>query len=159
ADAKLLDNGIVRARFDAKGRLVGLTVRGEEVALSGPAQFRLYRDEPANYDAWDIDHQVSRCALPLADPGILAVVAVGPARAVLRGRFAIGESSQAQVDYVLEAGSDHLAVEVAIDWQETHRTLRYLVSTDYVGPKARYGLPFGSIDRPQQPGTDREEAM
>jgi alpha-mannosidase len=52
-----------------------------------------------------------------------------------------------------------LGIELSIDWQETHRMLRYMVPTRYDGPKARYGLPFGAIERPQQPGTDREEAM
>lgn len=159
ATAKSLDNGRVKARFDAQGRLTGLRVQGQELRLDGAAQFQLYRDEPVNFDAWDIDHAMSRLTLPLNNPGALKVVEQGAARAVLRGTFAVGDKSTATVDYILTAGADQLDVVVSVDWRECHRTLRYEIATEYTGPNARYGLPFGAIDRPQFRGTDREEAM
>lgn len=157
--AKRLANGRVDARFDAKGRLIALTIDGMPLPLVAPAGLRLFHDEPAHYDAWDIDHATSRLGLPLADPGTLSVVASGPLRAIVRGSVAIGNGSSATIDYIVDAGEDLLRVEISVDWRERHRLLRYHLPTGFTGPNARYGLPFGAIDRPQIRGTERDEAM
>jgi len=159
ATTKRLSNGRVDALFDTKGRLSALTADGTPLPLTAPAEFRLSHDEPAHHDAWDIDHAASRLGLPLADLGTLKLVENGAVRAVLRGNFAIGANSQAQVDYILDAGADLLRMEVSVHWQERHRLLRYHLPSGFVGLNARYGLPFGAIDRPQFRGTEREEAM
>ena len=63
------------------------------------------------------------------------------------------------VEYVLEAGSRHLQVVAEIDWKEEHRLLKYHVRTGHLGRWARFGTPFGSIQRPQLPGVQSDEAM
>ena len=156
--ARALDNGIVRAEFDG-GRLAALALDGEELALAGPAGFRLYPDHPHNYDAWEIDHDVFRLAQPAADGLALQVVERGPVRCVLRGSSPLGEASSLTVDYVLERGCPYLRVELDVDWHESHKLLKYHVPTAYRGRHARYGCPVGSILRPQLPGDFADEAM
>lgn len=158
AGPRVLDNGLVRAEFDAAGRLVGLREGGRELLLRGPAALRLYVDEPANFDAWDIDHAAVRSARDLpAMP--LRLVEHGPVRAVLRGEAAVGARSHCTVDWILETGRRWLKVEVSVAWAEDHRLLRFHLPTGYAGRFARFGMPFGSIERPQQPGVERDEAM
>jgi len=89
----------------------------------------------------------------------LEVVESGPVRAILRGSSTLGEHSRLTVDYILEAGSDVLRVEALVDWREAHRLLKYHLPTQRRGRMARYGAPFGSVERPQTPAFPREEAM
>ena len=147
-----LDNGIVVARF-ADGALAGLSVDGRELQLRGGG-FTLAPDNPANYDAWDIDQHAHRLARPV---GPVELTVAGPGR--LRGSCALGERSRLTVDYLLLPGERHLRVEVAVEWQEEHRLLRYELDTGCAGASARFGCPFGSILRPQQAGGAQSEGM
>jgi alpha-mannosidase len=158
ASATVLDNGTVQAHFDANGQLVRLTVEGRDLRLEGPAGFMLYEDKPAMFDAWDIDHSARGMATPAATRMNLKVVENGPARAVLRGTSTLG-ASPLTIEYILEAGARHLQVVATVDWLERHLLLKYHVRTGYRGRWARYGTPFGSIQRPQLPGVQADEAM
>lgn len=155
----VLDNGIVRAAFDANGQLVALTVDGTGLALAAPTGFALYHDLPANFDAWDIDHYTLKSGRRVASPLRLSVIERGPLRARLRGTAAIGKDSSITVDYILDAGSRHLRIETRVDWRESHRLLKFHVPTASRGRWARFGCPFGSIQRPQLPGVAADEAM
>ena len=158
ASVTCLDNGTVQACFDKDGQLIGLIVDGREQRLTATAGFMLYHDEPGMFDAWDIDHYSRGTGKAVAAKLKLAVVEKGPARAILRGTGTIG-SSPLTVDYVLDAGSRHMHVNVAIEWREQHRMLKYHVRTNHLGRWARFGTPFGSIQRPQLPGVQADEAM
>lgn len=159
ATPTVLDNSIVRAELDEKGQLRAVSVDGEALELSAPAGFALYHDQPANFDAWDIDHYTVKTGRPVAEELALEVIERGPLRARLRGSAPIGERSRLIVDYVLDAGARHLRVEAQVEWRETHRLLKFHLPTDYRGRFARYGCPFGSIERPQAPGVAADEAM
>jgi alpha-mannosidase len=153
-----LDNGIVRAAFDEHGQLAGLRVRGEDLDLDGGCSFELYHDDPAHFDAWDIDHYTFRTGVPAAALLTLEIVEDGPLRAALRGAAPLGERSTMTVTYALEAEAEHLRIEVEVDWQESHRLLKLHARTGYRGRMARYGTPFGSIERPQTAGVEADEA-
>ena len=153
-----LDNGVVKAGFNPQGQLVSLAVHGIALRLEAPAGLVLHEDNPAMFDAWDIDHSARGLGRPVADNMPLTIVEAGPLRAVLRGTAVVG-TSPCTVEYRLDAESPHLHVRVIIDWQEQHRLLKYRVSTSYRGRFARFGTPFGSILRPQLPGTQADEAM
>ena len=153
-----LDNGVVKACFNPQGQLVSLAVQGIPLRLESPAGLVLHEDNPAMFDAWDIDHSARGLGRPVAEHMPLSIVEAGPLRAVLRGTAMVG-TSPCTVEYRLDAESRHLHVRVIIDWQEHHRLLKYRVCTSYRGRFARFGTPFGSILRPQLPGTQAEEAM
>ena len=97
----MLDNGIVRARFNTKGQLTGLRVRGQELEIQ-KAEFRAYPDHPANFDAWDIDRGTLALGQAVLTDMPLKVVEQGPVRSVLQGQSALGERSQALVRFILE---------------------------------------------------------
>jgi len=154
----VLDNGIVRATFARDGRLQALCIDGEALALRAGGSFFTYADDPAKFDAWDIDQHTMDLgqgisALPLQ------VVESGPVRSVLRGSCAIGKASQLQVTYMLYADSRQLDVECTVDWHEDHTLLKYVVDTDYLGNQARFGCPFGSVQRRQSAGLSTDEAQ
>ena len=159
ASSTRLDNGIVQAHFDRRGQLGALRVDGVRLALEGAAGFVLYHDQPANFDAWDIDHYSFQTGPRAATDLKLALSERGPLRARLRGSAPIGARSRLTVEYILEAGARYLRIDAHIDWNESHRLLKFHVPTAYRGRWARFGCPFGSIQRPQLPGLPADEAM
>ena len=159
ASKNLLENGFVKARFDRSGRLNSLEIQGEKIQLSGPAAFMIHIDHPSAFDAWDIDHSATWLGQETVRSVKLKMVEKGPVRAILRGESPIGEHSSLIVDYVLETGSDFLKIDLTVDWNESHKLLRFQVPTDYQGTSARFGCPFGSIDRSQRAGSQAEEAQ
>lgn len=151
-----LDNGIVRAGFDASGRLTVLENAGARLPLTRPSAFTLHVDRG---DAWEIDREAEFNGVEIAGGLALRATESGPLRAVLSGSAAVGAASRMTVRYILEAGSRWLRVEAEVDWREAARMLKYRLPTNCRGSMARYGTPFGSILRPQLPGYPREEAM
>ncbi len=153
-----LDNGRVRAIFNPQGWLTALSIDGQDLAITATA-LHLYPDHPSHHPAWDIEREALALAEPLTAGLGLEVVEEGPARAVLAGQAALGRASQVRVRYLLEAGADHLRIEMDIDWQEDDRLLKYHVLTGYRGRMARFAAPFGSVQRSQQAGLPHEEAQ
>jgi alpha-mannosidase len=156
---RVLDNGCLRVEFDEQGRLVSAN-DGRPWPLAGAPSLALHPDTPVLFDAWEIDHTVPRHSLAMLDGVPLKVIESGPVRAVLAGQARLGESETSlEVRYILETGSDVLKIELNVDWRETHRALRFYLPSTLRGRNARYGAPYGSVQRPQVPGSPKDEAM
>ena len=137
-----------------------LTIDGKPMLFDGTPGFVLCVDDPSAFDAWDIDHPAVRLGSPVGQELQLKVVEHSPARAVLESEpVSLGQASELQVRYILEAGCTHLKLEAVVNWQESHQLLKYVVPTQYRGRNARFGCPFGAIERPQLAGTEATEAM
>lgn len=156
---QLLDNGVLHVEFDDQGQIFTIRDSVSGWPLVESPAFILYPDNPAYFDAWEVDHGALRQGGVTPGGMKLEVIESGPVRAILRGSAALGESSRLTVDYILEAGSDVLRIEALVDWREAHRLLKYHLSTKCRGRMARYGAPFGSVERPQTPALPHEEAM
>lgn len=157
-DRHVLDNGIIRVEFDNGGRISGVSDAGGAWPLAAPCEFTLHPDFPPNFDAWDIDHCAVQRIIGKCDPMVLSVVEKGPVRSTLRGDAKIGERSKLRVDYVLEAGSGCIRIEVAVDWREQGRLLKFFAQCSARGPLAYFGGPYATVARPQSPSFPREEA-
>jgi len=134
-------------------------VDGRDVPLAQPAFFSIYPDEPAAFEAWDIDQASLSLGQAAVEPLKLEVVEDGPVRGRLRGRSDVGQASTLVVDYVLTADSPWLQVELSIDWHEDKKLLKYHLPTAYRGRFARFGTPFGSVLRSQVGDGPASEAM
>ncbi len=162
---KVLDNGVLRVEFDDQGQVTAIRDADSAWPFASAPAFVLYPDNPAYFDAWEVDHGALRLGGTALGGMQLEVIEGGPVRAILRGSAALGErrsgtpQSRLTVDYILEAGSDALRIEAEVDWREAHRLLKYHLPTGCRGRMARYGAPFGSVERPQHPAFPREEAM
>ena len=151
-----LSNGAVDAVFCEGGGLESLEINGERMALAAPAGLALYRDQPAQFEAWDIDNSLNWMEIPGIDPIHLEVVEDGPVRAILGGEGSLGMESRFRLEYILEAASPVLRVKLFIDWKEEGQLLRYRIPTSYETSQVRYGAPFGSVERRSfsgEPGT------
>lgn len=159
ASARGMSNGVVDVSFDSTGHVDALSIKGDRMKLEAPIRFMLHDDQPFMFDAWDIDHSANWMKREVASEMKLKVVERGAAFAIVRGYADIGDNSSLQVDYILEAGLPFLKFRLKVDWHEDHKLLRMEVPTAYRNERARYGCPFGSIERSQRPGLQGEETM
>ena len=149
ATPRCLDNGLLCAGFDEKGRLISLSVQGEPLVLTGPGTLTIHEDHPVNFEAWDIDRNATWLGREVLCDREAQVVEEGTLRSILRARGIAGEGSPFTVDYILEKNSPALRIRIRIDWREKEKLLRYTLPTGYGGESALYGVPFGSIGRSQ----------
>lgn len=147
----------VLARFDATGSLVGLEVDGAPVAVTGH-KLVAYPDQPATFDAWDVD----RAGLVKGhDARLVGAPAAASAglEASLTFEYEIARASRVKVVYHVRAAEPVLRVRYEVKWADPLHWLKAVVSTDYLGREARFGAPVGSVLRGQWPGYSREEAQ
>jgi alpha-mannosidase len=155
-----ISNNRVRVRFNTAGEISALTVDGRRLDLSGPGnQMWIYPDHPHAFPAWDIDRGALGNGRHVKGRAEVAVEQTDDTRAVIAFARPLTEKSRVVTRYILEAESPVLKIEWEIDWQDPEMLLKSVFPTGYNGKMARFGAPFGSTLRPQQPGDPRTEAM
>jgi alpha-mannosidase len=160
ASAKNIASDSVKATFDAKGRIASLTFAGKEIAAHGPlAGLMLFPDHPHGFEAWDIDRQTLSLGREVATPAEVSVLQEGGLQGMVEFRRKLSAKSTAAIRYRLDAFQPVLHLEFEIDWHEERSLLKVIFPTAYTGRLARFGAPFGSVQRGQQAGPARDEAM
>jgi len=160
ANAKKLASASVGVRFDAKGRVTSLTLGETEVSLRGPlGELVLYPDQPHNFEAWDIDRQSLTLGEVVESPATATVVQASDFQGAVEFARKLGRKSSVIARYRLDAFQPIVHLEYEIDWREEQALLKVLFPTAYTGRFARFGAPFGSVRRGQQPGAPADEAM
>ncbi|MBL4576420.1 MAG: alpha-mannosidase, partial [Opitutaceae bacterium] len=154
-----LENTHLQVTFDNNGFIKTMTVEGQRIDLTGPAgELRVFEDNPAHFPAWEID----RASLSSGScfPGEAEVEINNEDSSVcsISYRRKLTNESSVEIVYTLRSHSSSLEIDYFIDWQDPNKLLKVLFPTDYTGQNARYGNPFGSILRSQQPGELHNEA-
>ncbi len=144
----ILENVQIKAVINAKGEVTSFVLKesGREFAAGAMNRFRMYKDVPRLFDAWDIDsHYIDQETEGATDIRV-ELVSEG-IEGVLKVTGKISES--AFVQYIrLAADSRRLEFETEVDWKEMHRLLK----TDF--PVAVYTenvineMQFGFVERP-----------
>lgn len=159
ATASSLQSGRVSAGFDGRGRVISLAFHDHDVAIASPlGVLTVYPDHPSDFDAWDIDRQTLSLGVEISASG-KPRVSLSELEAGIEFSLALGERSSGVVRYRVDAFQPVLHIEYDIDWQDEQKLLRVNFPTAYAGRMARFGTPFGSVLRSQQPGESRDEAM
>lgn len=149
----------VHAEFSEFGEVTRLVIDGQELPLSGTLNgFSTYADFPHQFDAWDIDRQTLHLEKPVVSTALRTdwQPEQGAGLAFTRK---IGDQSEVEVRYWVDPAQPVLQVELVLDWQEDHLLLKAMFPTGYQGRFARFGSPFNSVLRSQQPGDLKDEAM
>jgi alpha-mannosidase len=148
-------------RINEMGEIWELTIDNVSIAICpGTGGLYLYPDRPAYFEAWDIDRQALSLGQAVTTaPEITVESDMNGLRAALVVRRSLGSASTCTLRYMLQAHSHVLRMEILLDWRETETLLKLHFKTDYRGTQVRYGTPFGSVLRPQQPGSPAAEAM
>jgi len=153
-----MENELLRVEWDDRAVLTSIWDKevGREV-LSGPGNLlQLHDDNPARWDAWDLDavHRDS-----FVDVTAIEKVQVrGGHRGLLVFGRTFGESWLFQ-SMSLDAGSRVLSFETFVEWHERHKMLKVAFPVTVEAREATYEIQFGHIRRPTHQDTSQAKAM
>jgi alpha-mannosidase len=118
---------------------------------------QLFGDNPARWDAWDIDiGYVNECA-DLVELASQQVEVEGGLRGAVRFTRELGSSRFTQ-RMVLDAGSRVLRFECDVDWHEDHKLLKVAFPVAVHSPRATYEIQFGHVERSTHANTSWDQA-
>ena len=151
-----LANGLVAVEIGAEG-VQQLWGADGSPQLSGPMEWRRWRDQGEFWDAWDIAADYREHPLPLTWEGTPELVEQGPlcCRFVVRGRCG---QSPLRLDIQLRAASPYLELTLMVDWRQRHELLRLELPLGQAALRYAADTSAGVLERPAQPMTPREEA-
>ncbi len=152
----VLDNGLLRLRFNAKGQLAGLHDLSADREVLAPGCtgniFQLHRDVPIMWDAWDIDVFYKETHEDIEGLEAFELIEHGPLRAAVRIVRRFGKSRIEQ-RIVLRAGSPRIDFVTEIDWQEDQKLLKVAFPVNVRSPRATYEIQYGHLERPTHGNT------
>ena len=153
-----MENSLLRVRWDDNGVLTSIWDKevGREV-LSGPGNLlQLHDDNPARWDAWDLDADYRRSYVEVTE--IEQVKLLCGLRGTLRFGRRFGNSKLAQ-SMSLDSGSRVLRFVTGVDWQERHKLLKVAFPVSVSSREATYEVQFGHLRRPTHEETSQARAM
>jgi alpha-mannosidase len=144
-----IENESLQVTFDEVGEMTNLVDKtNNRELLSGRGnQFKMYKDIPTWFDAWDIDSMVKDSPVDLGRIGNIQVVESGPLVGILRVERLLGNSPLVQ-EIMLQKDSRRIDFITSIDWQERHKLLKVAFSVDIHANDAVHEIQFGHIRRP-----------
>lgn len=145
-----MTNGHLAVRWNAHGDItsvIDLAQRRELIPEGSlAASLEIARDEPVEYDAWDLESW-TRSGGTHVGRGEVTVDASGPLVGVVTVRRSFGPST-ADVTYELHAGARQLLVHVDIDWHHDEHLLSMAFPLDVRADQAACDVQFGVTMRP-----------
>ncbi len=147
---RLLENAYLRIVFNDKGEITSLVDKTAELGelAAGPCNsFKMYKDVPSRFDAWDIDSMYEATPVPLDAPAEIEVVAAGPLVATLRVTRDLNQSTLVQ-EISLRRDSRRVDFHTTVDWQERHKLLKVAFPVQVHANEAVHEIQFGHIARP-----------
>lgn len=147
-DGYRMENALIAAEINRNGEVTSFVLKGSgrEFAASPMNRFRMYKDVPRMFDAWDIDSNYVDQEVEAAADITTEILAEG-LEAVLRVKGRIGSSFFTQ-DIRLRADSRRLEFETEIDWRELHRLLKTVFPVDVYAENGINEIQFGYVERP-----------
>ena len=146
----ILENGRLRAELSVAGTLTSLVEKttGRE-ALSGPGnQLLLYRDEPNNFDAWDLDPQDLETEAPCPPASSAKIVQADALRGAVEFERRLGRASKLIQVVSLSANAPRLEFSTRVDWREEKKHLKVAFPVNVRALSAAYEMQFGNAQRP-----------
>jgi alpha-mannosidase len=158
---RVMENERLRVEWDEQGLLTSIWDKeaGRQVLAAGGHGnlFQLHRDNPARWDAWDIDIEYRDTVTNLVELAAQEVELSGPLRAAVRFTRKFGASTLEQ-RMVLDAGSRVLRFETDVDWQEEHKLLKVAFPVAVRSARATYEIQFGHVERTTHTNTSWDRA-
>jgi len=160
ATEQILSNSRLKVTFDSIGRITRMWVDEKELSMASPGgELWQFSDNPHAFEAWDIDRQnLSRgepwrmeCGVPKVD--------ADNCHAQVTFRKELRHDQVVVITYRIQAECPFLEIIYEIENLSANTLLKTVFPTGYMGRFARFGAPFGSVLRSQQPGHRKDEAM
>jgi alpha-mannosidase len=160
-DGTVLDNGLVRVDLDADGLLRSVRDLVADRELVAPDArgnlLQLHPDQPARWDAWNLDRHYLRRRTDLRAADSVTVTDAGPLLAAVRVERHFGRSRVTQT-YRLAAGARRLDVDTEVDWRESEKVLKAAFPLDVHADRSTAEIQFGHVHRPLHTNTSWDHA-
>jgi alpha-mannosidase len=152
----------VRLVFDEGGAIASLldkTSRRDVVARGRLLnQFQAFRDEPAHWEAWDIDPDYQRKPVEVFGRASVQIVEHGPVRWRARVTLRSRGRTRLEQDVIAYAGSPAVRFVTRAWWHERRTLLKVAFPLALGTTRATYEIPFGAIARPTTSRALRDRA-
>jgi alpha-mannosidase len=162
AEPAVLDAPFVRVVLDHRGAITSLLDKtsGREVVRGGARlnEFLTFRDEPKQWEAWDIDPDYENKPVEVFREASVEVPERGPLR--WRARITLRSAGRTRLEQDVIAWHDTAGVEFAtqVHWHEGRTLLKVAFPLAVRASRATYEIPFGAIARPTLARTRRDRA-
>ncbi len=145
----VMENSQLRALISEEGEILSFRLQGSdrEFAAGRMNHFRLFKDVPRLFDAWDIDSNYELQEVEGLKDAKLTILSGEGTRAVIRLEGRISESELCQ-EIVLEAESRRIEFRTRIDWKELHRLLKASFPVNVYTDEVINEMQFGYVRRP-----------
>ena len=148
AEGAILRNRKVEVRLNLKGEVISFrNAAGREFAAGPLNEWRLYKDTPRVFDAWDLDSNYRDIPPVYAVMDSLEITEQGGMTTAVTRKGTIGNSTFSQV-ISLDAETETLVFDTTLDWHETHRLLKTFFPTGVLSENAMHEIQFGYVERP-----------
>lgn len=149
AGRRVLENEQLKVAFDDRGQIASILVKGSSQEFArGPGNvFRMYRDVPAAWDAWDVDSMYALTPVALSGKASVEALDAGPLVARLRITRKLNESDLVQI-VSLRRGSRRVDFDTTVEWRESHKLLKVDFRVDVHAEEALHEIQFGHLRRP-----------
>ncbi|SMG47942.1 alpha-mannosidase [Agreia pratensis] len=155
AGSFVLENDVVVVVVEADGTISRMSdkVTGRDLIADGRRAnlLQLHRDEPNQWDAWDLDASYRASSHDLIEG---TAVRDGDA-VIVRRQF--GSSSVVQ-RIELDGDAPTVRIRSEIDWHERRKLLKLAFPLDLHAPAAAYETQFGHVSRPVHTNTSWDAA-
>ena len=157
----ILGNGLLRAIIAPDGTVRSLIDldNGHELVPdgSGIGHYELLRDEPYEWDAWDIQRDAFLSAEGIDDSHVERVTETKRGGATVHvSSTTDGVSIDACI--TLRAKSKSLEFRTKVDWRASERFLKVDIPMAIQADRAQYECQYGMVERPIQKNTRSDEA-
>ena len=156
-----IDNGLVRIQVNPEGLIQSLidAATGRDVIPAGMHSnlLQIFRDTPAQHDAWDIDKDYQRSGENLVAVDALEVAEDTGQRVTVSIRRSFGQSTVKQL-VILSAQSRFVEIITEVDWHESQKLLKLAFPVDLHASRAASEIQFGHIYRPTHTNTSWDTA-
>jgi alpha-mannosidase len=159
ATSRTLENRFVRVEFADDGTIGRIfDKRSKREVLSGRGnQLWAWRDQPREYDAWDIDEDYRRTGEEIVSNGSGEVIETGPHRSALRFVRKYRDSTIVQ-SVRLWANSARIDFRTRFDWHERRLLIQALFPVLVHSDHATFECAFGVQRRPTHRNTSWDAA-
>lgn len=139
----------MRIDFNQKGEIVSIYDKESDCELAAGLcnSFKMYKDVPSHWDAWDIDSMYTQTPVVLDTTASFDIIDSGPLVASLRIKRQLHKSTMTQV-ISLRRGSRRVDFDTTIDWRESHKLLKVAFPVDIHTNEGVHEIQFGHLRRP-----------
>jgi len=154
----ILENNLIRAVFNKKGQLISFYDKNAKYeVLSEPSNvFKMYKDMPLLFDAWDVDEFYENQEVALSDECEIFFDYVGEIETALVIKRKVNKSDVTQ-RVIIRKDENKLDFETEIEWNEVHKLLKVDFNTAFGSDELVSEIQYGHIKRPTHKNRQYDE--